>query len=410
MEDLRKELALKIIENVGSSGTPPVFGLKYYSVGLDKYLDVIDKEYFEHFVPYGGAAFKLVVGIYGGGKTHFLYSIRDRAWERNFITSYVQLSPGESPFHRLDLVYRAIVNGLQPPLSVESSLINPSQGLEHLIKWLFAKKYRALEKQGFSNEEIRNKMIIDLEEHLEEIENKSFSRAIKGLFEALLDDNQNKFNDILQWLTVEGFDKKKLTRYGILQRIDKTSAFSMIRSLAQFIKEEGFAGLIILFDEAERIPSLSSQQTELHLNNLRELIDECGQPNFQNIMIFYAVPDETFLEGRTQTYEALKQRLSTVFDFFNPTGIKIDLEKLNKDPIKTLTEIGNKLLKVFEKAYEISLESDELKSTIQKIAEKAYETRFGDVGYKRIFVQNVIKAFHYAKNLGKIPRVEDLGM
>lgn len=38
------------------------------------------------------------------------------------------------------------------------------------------------------------------------------------------------------------------------------------------------------------------------------------------------VPDLSFLDGRAQVYEALRQRLSTVFEEVNPTGVRIDLD------------------------------------------------------------------------------------
>ena len=50
---------------------------------------------------------------------------------------------------------------------------------------------------------------------------------------------------------------------------------------------------------------------------------------------YSTVPDESFLEGRTNVYEALNQRLATVFENeLNPTGVKIDLE--NPDTTKRI--------------------------------------------------------------------------
>jgi len=80
------------------------------------------------------------------------------------------------------------------------------------------------------------------------------------------------------------------------------------------------------------------------VNNLRELIDECGQASFGRTMWFYAAPDESFLNGRASVYEALSQRVSTVFDAkLNPTGVKIYLERIPMEPIAHLKEIGEKL-------------------------------------------------------------------
>lgn len=145
------------------------------------------------------------------------------------------------------------------------------------------------------------------------------------------------------------------------------------------------------------------------MNNLRELIDECGHTNFQSVMIFYAVPDENFLEGRTQIYEALRQRVATVFDELNPTGVKIELERIPGDPLTLLTEIGTGLRRVYEVAYASKLDDSLVLHTIRQTAEAAYEQRYGDIGYKRLFVQKVIQGFHYLRQKGSPPSPEDLG-
>jgi hypothetical protein len=132
------------------------------------------------------------------------------------------------------------------------------------------------------------------------------------------------------------------------------------------------------------------------LSNLRELIDECGHASFKNVMIFYAIPDENIFEGSANVYEALKQRISSVFDFYNPSGVKINLEDMNREPIVLLEEIGQKLKIIYEDAYEHSFAGD-ISHIIQLLAQESYERRFGDIGYIRLFVQGIIRTFHLLK-------------
>ena len=174
----------------------------------------------------------------------------------------------------------------------------------------------------------------------------------------------------------------------------------MIRSLVQWIREIGYSGLIVLMDEAEQTPSMSSKQKSLLLQNLRELIDECGHANFKSTMWFYAVPDENFLEGRAQIYEALRQRVSTVFDTeINPTGVKIYLENIPIEPLELLKEIGNKLARIYEIAYNMRFNTDKLEKAVENIAEATYEKKF-EIGYKRLFVKSMITACNILKRKG----------
>lgn len=407
MNDLRSDIARRIIDTVGANGIPPEYGFQYFTEGLDPYLSIIKGEYLASFIKHGGSAFKMVVGVYGGGKTHFLYCVREIAWEHKFVVSYVSLSPGESPFHKLELVYQAIVKGLVPTLTLDERLSGYEKGIVSFLRSWYSTKNQEFRKMGLSGEELR-KELLEYIEHIGGIESISFANAVKSAFGALLDKKEEDFINICQWLTGEGYDRRIHGRYGILQKIDKTTAFPMIRSLVRWIREIDYSGLVILLDEAERVPSLSTKQKELHLNNLREVIDACGHTNFQGVMIFYAVPDENFLEGRTQIYEALKQRVATVFDEFNPTGVKIELEKIAIEPVEFLKKVGRKLRQIYEIAYNHKFDDAKTENTIKIAADSAYEERYGDIGYKRLFVQRCINGFHFLRQRGISPSPEDI--
>ncbi|MEA1869858.1 MAG: BREX system ATP-binding domain-containing protein [Euryarchaeota archaeon] len=164
----------------------------------------------------------------------------------------------------------------------------------------------------------------------------------------------------------------------------------------------GYAWVVILMDEAEQTPSMTTMQKSSLLSNIRELIDECGHVNFRNTMWFYAVPDENFLEGR-QVYEALRQMLPSVFDATTtPTGVKIYLEESSEDPVELLSDIGRKLSAIYEVAYGVTFETgalDEMIAYAANAANAAYERKL-EIGYKREFVKNIIIALHGLRKTG----------
>ncbi|MGA1839257.1 MAG: BREX system ATP-binding domain-containing protein [bacterium] len=397
MNQLNKHTARRIIETVGSFGTPPEWGFQYFTVGLDDYLRLIEEEYLRTFVKEdGGSTFKLVIGAYGGGKTHFLYNIREMAWNENFVVSYVNLSSEEAPFYRLELVYRAIVNNLMYPMTPEELLKGQEKGMEPFIINWYERQTGIFMEAGLQGETLDQELINYSGAIQRNIENINFAKAVAQAFLFLHQEREKDFRNILQWLKLEGYDRNIHKEYGLLHPIGRSNSFSMVRSLIQWVKNIGYSGIVILFDEAEQVPSLSSKQRELMLSNLRELIDECGHASFKNVMIFYALPDEHIFEGASNVYEALKQRISSVFDFYNPSGVKIRLEEMDREPILLLEKIGNKLRAVYEEAYEYSF-NDGISPFIQRLAQEAYERRFGDIGYIRLFVQGIIKAFHMVR-------------
>ncbi|MGD0818828.1 MAG: BREX system ATP-binding domain-containing protein [Methanomassiliicoccales archaeon] len=409
--ELSQVVARRIIETLGNSGTPPEYGFQYFTEGIDPYLVVIDQEYFHSFIEVGGSAFKMVVGIYGGGKTHFLYCVRELGWKHDFISSYIVLSPDRTPFHKLELVYNEIVANLIYSQSPEQLLSGYDRGIQAVIERWYKDKVEEF-SQGKPGDAITQDLL-DYANSIGPYDSTSYKNALKHAFISLATKNDATFELMIQWLKGETPKMAEMKRYGVSEKIDKGMAFKAIRSVVQWVKEIGYSGLIVLLDEAEQSGSLTSKQKGQLYQNLRELIDECGHANFQGTMWFYAVPDVSFLEGRTLIYEALKQRLSTVFDpELNPTGVKIMLEGPGVDPRppnEILVAIGEKLAKVYEVGYDVKLDPQILGPSLAEIAEAAYSKKL-DTGYKRLFIQTAIRAFNTIKKTGKPVKPADVGL
>jgi hypothetical protein len=391
MDDLTKHVARQIIDRVGGPGQPPDYGFQYFSAGLGPYLGVIEAEYLDDFIREGGSSFKIVVGPYGGGKTHLLYSVRELAWKNNYVTSYIELRQNSTPLHKLELVYASVVQRVAVPQPPEEILTGQSHGIESLLRSALQRQRDSLRDAGVPAAEVDGEIRAWIA-GFSRLDSVSFQKAIRAAFAALLADREDDFDSICQWLRGEGYLRAVHGKYGILQKIDKSTAFSMTRSLLQVVRDLGYEGLVVLMDEAEQGSSLNSKQRDTLLSNLRELIDEVGRSDFKHAMLFYAVPNETFLQGRGQVYQALVQRLSTTFDRINPTGVKIMLDDVWADPIPTLAEIGQKLARIYEVGYDCTLDPEHVTARAGELAEEAYEQRFGDVGYRRLFVQNMVSA------------------
>ncbi len=384
---LTKREARQILHPLAATGTPAEFGLEHYTVGLDPFLKVIDEEYLSDYIQMGGSAFKLVVGTYGGGKTHFLYVVRNLAWRRGYATSYVPLSPTECPFNRLDLVYRSVMANLAPPYDPEHAPTTYHRGVDAFLHHWFARQRALLDTE----EKLRAYL-----EGLTGLESTSFARAVRLAFEALYREDSETYELVAQWLKGEDLSREHRNRLGITERLDRTTALRMLRSLAQWIRSIGYTGLVLLFDEAERGLSIaSSREKRAALDNLRQIIDETGNVRFPGVMIFYAVPDvRALLDERLETYEALRQRLTGALRATNPSGVRIDLEHLDLAPQEFLTQLGHKLARLYEIAYEFSFDPEVLTKTIQVFAQEAIQFRHADIGYRRLFVKGILQAFH----------------
>jgi len=146
--------AKAIINKLGGTGTPPEYGIEYFTVGLDTYIKVLEDEYLGSFIREGGSSFKLVVGSYGGGKTHFLYRIREIAWKHGYAVSYVTLSPRECPFDKLELVYKSIMANLMHPMKEEDLMKPYEKGIDGFIRNWYVRKMDEFGKQEKIDEAI----------------------------------------------------------------------------------------------------------------------------------------------------------------------------------------------------------------------------------------------------------------
>jgi hypothetical protein len=382
-----RQLARAIVNKLGSTGTPPEFGTEHFTVGLEPYLKVIEDEYLDGILKFNLSSFKLITGNYGGGKTHFLYTVRDLAFRHNYCVAYVSLNPTECPFDKLELVYRGIAANLIAPRPADSPTAAGDKGIESVVR-----KWHEDQRRLHDRADRMRKYL----EALPTTESTSFSNAVRGAFASLLAEDGEGFNDVVQWLKGEDVAKEVRVQHRISERIDKATAFRVLRSLIQWVHAIGYTGLILLFDEAERGMSISSSRDKRRaLDNLRQLVDECGNSRLPGAMVFYAVPDENLLlEGSGGVYEALKQRLRTAFNETNPVGVRINLEELGIEPAEFLRRLGNRLGSLFEAAYELQLAEAKRDAIVRTLADLAVSAFAFDVGYRRLFVVSVLDAFH----------------
>ena len=101
-------------------GTVPQAGLDLFAVGMERFERAIDEEL--DGVAAGRATFKAVRGEYGAGKTFFARWLAERAKRRGMAAAEVQISETETPLHRLETVYRRLVEQLSTAAYPPSAL------------------------------------------------------------------------------------------------------------------------------------------------------------------------------------------------------------------------------------------------------------------------------------------------
>src|SRR5829696_290677 len=368
---LTQSEAQHIVRKLGESGIPPTRGLEAYSVGIDSLLQTLENEYLRGYLPDGGSSFKLVVGEYGSGKSHFLYRLRDKAWDNGYVVSRTELSPKECPYDNQLKVYQAVVANLI--FHDADPNVEDTRGIEAFLENHF---FNALKTLGVESPmtslglDLRAKLWLDTILRFK-VESPSYRHAVYFYLQAVAEGNEAHKRVISAWLRGETIALKDVREFSITERMDRSVAFKMLRSLSQLVHELGYAGLVLLFDEGDRMVSIGSSHTEkIACDNLREVIDRCAGESLPSALFVYAVPPY-FVTNIAPQYEALSQRISAKVKFSrkNPFSVQISLDRLDYPGEELLRRIGEKLLHVFEVAYGVKFDHELQTKNIAQLAE-----------------------------------------
>jgi hypothetical protein len=385
---LTQALARQIIEVLGSSGTPPIRGVQFFNVGNQSLLDALDEYYLSSYLQDGGAAYKMVIGDYGSGKSHFLYCLRDLAWQRGFAVSKVDLSPVETPYNDQRAVYAAVARNLiwHEPEEDVSDEYGLTRFLEGTLQRIVAAEL-SLETVHHPNYQ----GLVDTLE-LATVDSLAYKNAVLAFFEALIRDQEDRRESLTRWLmgvATTPDDTKVLREIGVTGKITRPNAFRMLRSLAQTIRALSYSGLILLFDEVDRMASIGGKAEKLATDNLREVIDRC-RDELPGAMFVYAVPPQ-FINDVVPRYPALQQRIRTPgrFSRTNHFSPQISLDHLDLEENDLMLAIGEKLIPIYETAFGAELDTQVQYANAAILANVARDV-FLDVSHRRLFVKSFV--------------------
>ncbi len=380
------ELARHILQRVGESGQPPERGIEHLNVGNEGLLSVLEREYLDPIARTGrGSSFKLVQAYYGGGKTHFLTVVRQLAWRRGMAAAVVGLSPQECPFDDAVRIYGAVARELTWPPADPAVL--PARGIEHALRTAVETR---LDEVG------EDALLLWLERDFRRlpVDSTSYRRAVRAYARAVITDDPDVEEVAGAWLRGDSVGRDEARALGIRELLDRSNGFRFLRSLVQVLQHLGAPGMLLAFDELDRVLSLPSRRRRAVADNLRELIDLCGREALPGLLILYAVPPE-FMREVVQEYPALQQRLEgpSTLSERSPQAAIIDLEHLDFSDQELLYRIGRRLLDLVEIARGVSLDPRVQEANLRGLAERLARQSF-EVGHRRTFVKAAVEMLH----------------
>lgn len=392
------QLARAVIASLGGAGQPPDVGIETINVGNESILSVLEEEYLGPIAATGrGSSFKLVQAYYGGGKTHFLLCVRQRAWSRGMCSALVNLSPDECPFDDTRRIYTSVARELCWPPADTS--VAPTRGIEHTLAAAYDEKVLQLGETGVGE-------WIETQVRTVPVDAPSWRAGMVSFFRARHAGDAGGEELSAAWLRGDELSPAEMKTLGVRESITRENGMRMLRSLCQGLQGIGSPGLLIAFDEVDRALSLPPKRRRLIADNLRQLIDACGREQLPGLLCLYAVPPE-FMTNVITEYPALQQRLKgpSALSERSPQSPLIDLENLDLPTEALLQQIGARILELFRIGYAEQWDTPLQAANIRALAKEVRDTAF-EVAHRRAFVKSAVEMLH-GQRVGAHPITSD---
>jgi P-loop Domain of unknown function (DUF2791) len=362
-------------------GLVPSRGLDRIAVGREGELKELRRDL--EFSRHGGAWVRCFSGDYGVGKTFLCSLLREEAWHTGFVVAAVDLGR-DAPFHKFEVIYHRIMEGMR------TDHFREVPAFEFILQeWLFNLEKEVQRARGLNplNPEHRGEISTIVAHQINEqlaklrIYDSSFANALRGYYTASQQGNEVVATAAGGWLKGDPNIPAELRReFNIRGTVDKDNAFNFLQAMAALVVHIGYAGLIILFDEAELIRGISrTDSRNAAYESIRSLMDKTAQGEFAHCGFIFAGTEDLFsdeLRG-VASYQALFDRLKPERGKRRTKDFRQPLIALDGFDRLKLHEVALKVREVHGMAYSWEpaerLTDELLKRLIEEIA-----VRFGE--------------------------------
>ncbi len=334
---------LNMFEQLASNGQAPSEGCTLFGAGYEKAFAQLRQKYLVERFERGASAEKFVIGPFGSGKTHFLRQLMEIGRELDCVTIEVALNKNVDSTQVM-VVYKEMAQQIHPP-GIEA------HGFRALLLDTVRRLRQAAEGAQLPADAMARAWLDALAEY--DFASPPFGRVVQKAINAYLLEDTEAFEAAARWLSGEVLDKSLARAVGenVLTSAElKAFAHRMRLSLFQFIRQAGYHGTIVGFDEAEQSMATDKKRMARIFSHLLSEINAINDLQNGSVLVVYAVTHDV-IERIGVEMPMLMQRLADPgpgLGFFdgNPLAARVDLT-LGGGEVDDLERIGTRLTNLF---------------------------------------------------------------
>ena len=301
-------------------GVVPSRGLQYVMVGRAEEAKQIVSDL--NIVKSGSSVIKLFIGLFGSGKSFIQALIQQVAFKEKFVVAKADFTP-ERRLYGNDGKAVAIYTELMKNLSIATV---PEGGALPTIldKWIGDVQAKVVQEKNYGSVEFDNpEFVKDVEKEITAVIAKmdeltggyDFSRILNLYFKGFIEDNNELQRKAIRWLRGEYKTKTEAKAdLGVRDIIDDNNYYDYIKVLSQFVKQIGYSGLVVNFDEAINLYKITHPQTrDKNYETILKIYNDTLQGNVEGLYISISGTPEFLVDERRGlfSYGALKRRLQS---------------------------------------------------------------------------------------------------
>lgn len=235
------------------AGVVPRVGQYLVQVGRGAELDALLQDITR--IADGGAAFRLVVGEFGAGKTFFLNLIRAVALEKKLVVMSADLTP-DRRLHATGGQARSLYNELARSTATRTRV--DSGALPVVVEKFVTNANTEAKAANRPTTEVIQEKLAALSEL---VGGYDFAAVVEIYWKAFGEKDTERMANAVRWLRGEfGTRTEARAALGVREIIDDQNFYDHLKLLARFVRLAGYAGLLVCLDELVNLFKLSNTQ------------------------------------------------------------------------------------------------------------------------------------------------------